>query len=171
MRAVVQDAYGPSETLRLAEVDHIISVEPVEVPIWLLRRALTPTGTLVIVGGERWTGGTGRQMRALLLSPVVKQRLTTFISGEKHTDMERLAGFMQDGTVTPAVGQRYSRSRRRRPSPTSKPAVPAARPSSSCGRPESATSGRRGGAAARRRPRRAPPRRAGSAEARRSRRR
>jgi NADPH:quinone reductase-like Zn-dependent oxidoreductase len=50
-------------------------------------------------------------MRALLLSPVVKQRLTTFISGEKHTDMERLAGFMQDGTVTPAVGQRYSLER------------------------------------------------------------
>jgi len=114
MRAVVQDAYGPSETLRLAEADHIISVEPVEVPIRLLRRALTTTGTLVIVGGEgggRWTGGTGRQMRALLLSPVVKQRLTTFISGEKHTDMERLAGFMQDGTVTPAVGQRYSLER------------------------------------------------------------
>ena len=80
-------------------------------PIRRLRQALAPAGTLVIVGGEgggRWTGGTGRQIRALLLSPFVRPRLTTFISGERHTDMERLAGLMQDGTVTPAVGQRYS---------------------------------------------------------------
>jgi hypothetical protein len=35
-----------------------------------LRRALTPKGTLVIVGGEgRWTG-VRRQLRALALSPV-----------------------------------------------------------------------------------------------------
>jgi NADPH:quinone reductase-like Zn-dependent oxidoreductase len=38
-------------------------------PLWRLRRALTPKGTLVIAGGEggRWTGG-GRQFRALMLS-------------------------------------------------------------------------------------------------------
>ena len=38
-----------------------------------LRSALTPTGTLVIVGGEeggKWTGGFGRSLRAPLLSPV-----------------------------------------------------------------------------------------------------
>jgi hypothetical protein len=44
-----------------------------------LRRALTPTGTLVLTGGEgggRWTGGFfERQLRALLLSPVVGQRI------------------------------------------------------------------------------------------------
>src|SRR5205807_10185188 len=37
-----------------------------------LRRALTPRGRLVIVGGEtdgRWLGGFDRQIRALLLSP------------------------------------------------------------------------------------------------------
>ena len=44
-----------------------------------LRRALTPKGTLVIVGGEdrgRWIG-MDRQLRALALSPFVGQRLTT----------------------------------------------------------------------------------------------
>ena len=44
-----------------------------------LRRALTPTGTLVIVGGEEGgnlTGGFGRPLRALLLTPFVSQRLT-----------------------------------------------------------------------------------------------
>ena len=44
-----------------------------------LRRALTPKGTLVIAGGEtggRWLGGTDRQLRALLLSRFVDQKLT-----------------------------------------------------------------------------------------------
>ena len=48
-----------------------------------LRRALTPRGTLVIVGGEtggRWLGGYDRQLRALLLSPFVGQPLGTFVS-------------------------------------------------------------------------------------------
>jgi NADPH:quinone reductase-like Zn-dependent oxidoreductase len=45
-----------------------------------LRRALTPRGTLVIAGGEgaKWTG-VGRQIRALLLSLMVRQRLTMYV--------------------------------------------------------------------------------------------
>jgi NADPH:quinone reductase-like Zn-dependent oxidoreductase len=41
-----------------------------------LRRALTPRGILVITGGEnggRWIGGNDRQLRAILLSPLVRQ--------------------------------------------------------------------------------------------------
>ena len=48
-----------------------------------LRRALTPEGTLVIVGGEgggRWLGGTDRQLRATMLSPFVGQKLGTFVA-------------------------------------------------------------------------------------------
>ena len=44
-----------------------------------LRRALTPAGTAVLVGGEEGgslTGGMGRQLRAAALSLVVRQRLT-----------------------------------------------------------------------------------------------
>ena len=55
-----------------------------------LRRALTPRGTLVITGGEtdgRWLGGTDRQIRALMLSPFVSQKLATFVSSENHEDM------------------------------------------------------------------------------------
>ena len=43
-----------------------------------LRRALTPRGTLVLVGGEggdRWIGGMDRWLRALVLSPFVSQSL------------------------------------------------------------------------------------------------
>ena len=44
-------------------------------PIRQLRRLLTDTGTLVIIGGEggdRWLGGTHRQLAALALSPFVR---------------------------------------------------------------------------------------------------
>src|SRR3712207_4768626 len=55
-----------------------------------LRRALTPEGTLVITGGEgggRWLGGTDRQIRAMMLSPFVGQKLGTFINKENHEYM------------------------------------------------------------------------------------
>ncbi len=76
-----------------------------------LRRALTHRGTLVIVGGEggdRWTGGIGRQLGATLLSPFVSQRMTMFISKEHFRYIEELAGFIERGEVTPWVGQRYA---------------------------------------------------------------
>lgn len=76
-----------------------------------LRRVLTDDGTLVIVGGEggnRITGGFGRQIRALLLSPFVRQRLTTFISREHHESMDALAALMADGSVTPVVGRSWT---------------------------------------------------------------
>ncbi len=80
-------------------------------PVRHLRRALTERGTLVIVGGEdggRWTGGVGRQLRAMLLSPFTKQRLTTFISKEAASSIERLAEFIESRDVVPAIGQRFA---------------------------------------------------------------
>ena len=59
-------------------------------PLSRLRRALTPRGTLVIVGGEdggRWTG-MSRQTRALALSPFVAQRLTNY--GQNPVDYSAL---------------------------------------------------------------------------------
>ena len=76
-----------------------------------LRRALSPAGTLVIVGGEdggRWTGGIGRQIRAVLLSPFVGQRLTMFISKEHHSYMESLATHLESGAVTPEIDSRFT---------------------------------------------------------------
>jgi NADPH:quinone reductase-like Zn-dependent oxidoreductase len=74
-----------------------------------LRRALTPGGTLVIVGGEdggRWTG-MGRQLRAVALSPFVRQRLTMLTSKQPRADLERLAQLIEAGELTPVVGQTY----------------------------------------------------------------
>jgi len=71
-----------------------------------LRRALTATGTLVIVGGEdggRLTGGIGRQLRAMVLSPFIRQNLKSFIQKEHHTQIERLAEHLESGAVVPVI--------------------------------------------------------------------
>jgi NADPH:quinone reductase-like Zn-dependent oxidoreductase len=75
-----------------------------------LRRALTPSGTLVIVGGEdggRWTGGFDRQLRALALSTVVRQRLTVKVPKEHYADLERLAQLIEGGELTPVIDKSY----------------------------------------------------------------
>lgn len=74
-----------------------------------LRRALTPGGTLVIVGGEgggRWLGGLDRQVRALIASTVVRQRLTTFVASEDAAHLERLADLVEAGAVAPVIDRR-----------------------------------------------------------------
>ena len=75
-----------------------------------LRRALTPEGTLVITGGEgegRWLGGTDRQLRAMLLSPFVGQKLVTFIAKENHEDMIILKELIESGKLTPVIDRTY----------------------------------------------------------------
>jgi NADPH:quinone reductase-like Zn-dependent oxidoreductase len=75
-----------------------------------LRRALTPKGTLVIVGGEkdgRWLGGSDRQIRALMLSPFVGQKLGTLISSQNHQDLIVLKELIEAGKVTPAIDRTY----------------------------------------------------------------
>lgn len=75
-----------------------------------LRRALTPKGTLVITGGEtdgRWLGGTDRQIRALMLSPFVGQKLGTFISSANHDDLVVLKELIEAGKVAPAIDRTY----------------------------------------------------------------
>jgi NADPH:quinone reductase-like Zn-dependent oxidoreductase len=75
-----------------------------------LRRALTPKGTLVIVGGEgagRWLGGFDRQLRALVLSRVVGQRLRMLSSKPRQEDLETLRGLIEAGKLTPVIGRTY----------------------------------------------------------------
>jgi NADPH:quinone reductase-like Zn-dependent oxidoreductase len=75
-------------------------------PVSQLRRALTPRGTLVIVGGEgggRWTGGIHRQLGAIVLSVFVRQRLETFVAKSNRTDLDTLRALIETGALTPAV--------------------------------------------------------------------
>lgn len=75
-----------------------------------LRRALTAKGTLVIIGGEtggRWLGGNDRQIRALLLSPFVGQRLRTLMPKENYRDMIALKELIEAGKITPVIDRTY----------------------------------------------------------------
>jgi NADPH:quinone reductase-like Zn-dependent oxidoreductase len=79
-------------------------------PLSRLRRALTPTGTAVIVGGESkgsLTGGIGRQLRALILTPFIGQRLTGLASKQRAGDLQILADHLAAGTVTPSLDRTY----------------------------------------------------------------
>ncbi|MPV90395.1 zinc-binding dehydrogenase [Georgenia ruanii] len=75
-----------------------------------LRRALTPAGTAVLTGGEEGgslTGGMGRQLAALALSPFVRQRLTMFLGLVRAETLERLTALLEAGTVTPSLDRTY----------------------------------------------------------------
>jgi NADPH:quinone reductase-like Zn-dependent oxidoreductase len=74
-----------------------------------LRRALTPKGTLVLVGGEgggRWLG-MGRVLRAKAISPFVGQKMTNFLGRPKAEDLLVLQDLIEAGKVTPVIGARY----------------------------------------------------------------
>ena len=75
-----------------------------------LRRALTPRGTLVIVGSEgrgRWLGGFDRNLRALALSRFVSQRLRMLSSKPRPEDLRTLRELLEAGKVSPAVDRTY----------------------------------------------------------------
>jgi len=79
-------------------------------PLRRLRRALTPSGTLVIIGGEeggRWTGGVGRNGRAFVMSPFVKQHLRSFIARSNASDLRALSALIEDGALSPAIDRTY----------------------------------------------------------------
>ena len=83
-------------------------------PLSRLRRALAPTGTAVIVGGESkgdLTGGIDRQLRALFLTPFIGQRLTGLAAKERASDLEVLADHITAGTVTPSIDRTYQLDR------------------------------------------------------------
>ena len=67
-------------------------------------------GRLVIVGGEtdgRWLGGFDRQIRALVLSLVVSQKLGTLTSSENSADLVALRELIESGKVTPVIDKTY----------------------------------------------------------------
>ncbi|SBT45957.1 NAD(P)-dependent alcohol dehydrogenase [Micromonospora narathiwatensis] len=76
-------------------------------PLSRLRRVLAATGVLLLVGGEarggRWMWGFDRQLRALALSPFVKQRLVPLVSKESTANLAALAGLVEAGELTPVV--------------------------------------------------------------------
>jgi NADPH:quinone reductase-like Zn-dependent oxidoreductase len=74
-----------------------------------LRRALTPKGTLVLVGGSGgwWFMGTGRTLRAVLVSPFVRQRLRSFLSKPRGEDLVVLQELLEAGKVAPVIDRTF----------------------------------------------------------------
>jgi NADPH:quinone reductase-like Zn-dependent oxidoreductase len=74
-----------------------------------LRRALTPRGTAVFVGGEGAGAitGMGRQLRGAALSPFIEQRLVPLVARERATDYERLSQMVEGGRLTPSLDRTY----------------------------------------------------------------
>ena len=126
--AVVTGVCGTSkvELVRSIGADHVIDYTKQDVgddgdrydvildiagnrPLAQLRRALTPRGTLVIVGAEDagdWIG-IRRQLRAAALSPFVRQKLGFYISKERSQDLEELRKLLEAGAVTPFVDRTF----------------------------------------------------------------
>jgi NADPH:quinone reductase-like Zn-dependent oxidoreductase len=78
-----------------------------------LRRALTPNGTLVIVGSEtdgRLLGGFDRSIRAMLLSPFVGQKLVALTNSENAEDLIAVKELIEAGKVTPVTDRTFSLS-------------------------------------------------------------
>jgi NADPH:quinone reductase-like Zn-dependent oxidoreductase len=76
-----------------------------------LRRALTPSGTAVLVGGEEggnFSGGMNRQLRAVALSPFIGQRMTMFIAKQRSRDLEQLTELIEAGKVSPSIDRTYA---------------------------------------------------------------
>jgi len=77
------------------------------------RRALTSKGTLVLSSGEsggRWIGPVDRIIKAVVLSPFVSQKLSTFVAKADGEDLQFLKELIEAGKVTPVIDRTYSLS-------------------------------------------------------------
>jgi NADPH:quinone reductase-like Zn-dependent oxidoreductase len=76
------------------------------------RRALTARGTYVVVGVKdmgRWLG-LGRQVKALLLSPFVRQRMRVFVVRHNRQDLAVLKELVEAGKIAPVIDSRFALS-------------------------------------------------------------
>ena len=77
------------------------------------RRALTPTGTLVLSGGGvskgvSLVGPLGLIIKARLLSPLVRQRLRVLTAQPSGRNLATLREFAESGKLTPVIDRTYA---------------------------------------------------------------
>jgi len=75
-----------------------------------LRRALTPTGTLVPNGGgfdNRWFANGGRVVSALVLKRLVRHKLRPFLVSLNHEVLDALKELVESEKVTPVIDRTY----------------------------------------------------------------
>jgi len=86
-------------------------------PLADVRRALTPTGTLIPNSGRggRWLGPLGRIVKARVLTGFTRQQLKPFLSVEKRQDLLTLSDLLTTGQVTPVIDRTHPLRSSRRP--------------------------------------------------------
>src|SRR6476661_974730 len=79
-------------------------------PLRRLRRALTPTGTLVLNGGGspgRVVGAVGSIVRAVVVNALVPERLRLVPHEQKRENLLTLTGLIEAGSLTPVLDRTY----------------------------------------------------------------
>jgi NADPH:quinone reductase-like Zn-dependent oxidoreductase len=80
-------------------------------PLAKLRRLLTETGTLALIGaegGNQWTGVMDRILQAMLLSPFSRQRLVPVMNNENAKDLKILAKMIEQGAIKAVIDRTCS---------------------------------------------------------------
>jgi NADPH:quinone reductase-like Zn-dependent oxidoreductase len=75
----------------------------------VLRRRLTPTGTLVMVGpgGGQWLGPVVHVISAIVQSRFGSQQMRPFLSNVNRDDLQVLKELVEAGKVTPVIDRTY----------------------------------------------------------------
>lgn len=73
----------------------------------VLRRSLTPTGTLVLSSGMGRLTGIDRIVKGLVMSRFINQNMVTFIASENQEDLVALKELIESGQVTPIIDRTY----------------------------------------------------------------
>jgi NADPH:quinone reductase-like Zn-dependent oxidoreductase len=86
-------------------IDNVGNHSPSEI-----RRVLTPSGALVIVGGpsdNAWLGPLTGLLKAAVLSPFVRQKMFFMLAQANKDDLDTLRDMMQTGKLTPVIDKRF----------------------------------------------------------------
>ncbi len=86
--------------------DLVVQVAGTHSPL-LLRRILTPAGSLVLSSGQGRLAGLDRILKALVTSVLVRQRLVVFVEKENQADLLWLAQLAEAGSLTPVIDRTY----------------------------------------------------------------
>ncbi len=74
------------------------------------RRAMTPRGTLVVIGAANkgpWIGPLGTLLTAVVAGRIGRQRIVAFISRNSPQDLDELRRLIEAGDVTPVIERTY----------------------------------------------------------------